>query len=370
MPADLYIGLMSGTSLDGIDAVLVSFDESNHSVDLRARQQYAFPAELHSNIKTIIADWENLDSDLIEPADRALGELYAAAVQALMETAGIAPDAVRAIGCHGQTVSHQPEATPPFTLQLGHGPTLAERTGIRVINDFRSADMALGGQGAPLVPAFHEWAFANSDVIAAVNIGGIANISIIAPGKPVSGYDTGPGNTLMDLWTNRHRGEDFDRDGAWARSGNINKAWLDVLLADPYFNRQPPKSTGREYFNSDWLDRLLPDADTAPADAQATLAELTATTISDAVKQCGALKLFLCGGGAANQLLTERIAALVGDVPVAPTDVIGIPADWVEAIAFAWLARERLAGRAAGRPSVTGASAAAMLGQVHEPSET
>jgi anhydro-N-acetylmuramic acid kinase len=361
---------MSGTSLDGIDAVLVSFDDTDHSIELLAKEKRDFPRELHADIKTIIAGWDDLESELIEPTDLRLGELYADAVQSLLQTAGIGAKEVTAIGCHGQTVSHQPDATPPFTLQLGHGPTLAQRTGITVINDFRSADMALGGQGAPLVPAFHEWAFADEDVIAAVNIGGIANISVINPDKPVSGYDTGPGNTLLDYWINRHRGEDFDREGAWARAGNVNPAWLDTLLADSYFSRQPPKSTGREYFNPDWLSGLLPDADTAPADAQATLAELTAITIGDAVKRCGARKVFLCGGGAANLLLVERIDAPLGDIPVATTDAVGVPPDWVEAIAFAWLARERLAGRPAGRPSVTGASAAALLGTIHPSPET
>jgi anhydro-N-acetylmuramic acid kinase len=368
MPTDLYVGLMSGTSLDAIDAVLVDFDDGCTSI--HATHEHAFPAELHAEILELIEHPHTAAFDETGPLDSRLGKLYAETVNALLSSANISPAEVTAVGCHGQTVLHEPDATPPRSIQLGDGATIASGCGITTVNDFRSADIALGGQGAPLVPAFHDWAFSSTENTSmVVNIGGIANVTVLQPNTAITGYDTGPGNTLLDLWCMRHQSLPYDTNGTWARSGKCNEALLQQMLADPYFSRQPPKSTGREYFHSDWLDQQLSklNADPTAADVQATLLELTATTIADAARNTQLDKLWLCGGGALNELLVERISKRLGDVPVQNTAALGIPPEWVEAVAFAWLARARLQQIPAGIPSVTGARQAAILGTPHLP---
>jgi anhydro-N-acetylmuramic acid kinase len=368
MKTDLYIGLMSGTSLDGIDAVLVDFDAGRTTI--HATHEHAFPAEIHAELLELIEHPHSDAFDQTGELDCGLGELYAETVHELLTSANISAAEVTAVGCHGQTVLHEPDAIPPRSIQLGDGTTIATGCGITTVNDFRSADIELGGQGAPLVPAFHDWAFGSDDSASmVVNIGGIANVTLLQPGKAITGFDTGPGNTLLDLWCMRHQNLPYDANGAWARSGKCHEILLKNMLDDPYFSRQPPKSTGREYFHSDWLDQQLSNLNENPiaVDVQATLTELTAASIAAAAQTTRLDHLWLCGGGALNSLLVERISKRLGDVPVQTTAVLGIAPEWVEAVAFAWLARARLQHIPAGIPSVTGARQAAILGTPHSP---
>lgn len=369
MTSELYIGLMSGTSLDAIDAVLVSF--GNHETQLLASLEYEFPLKLRNHLKELIQSPESASIDHLGTAHRQLGLLYAAAVETLLENAGKNATSIKAIGCHGQTIRHRPDLEPSFTLQIGDAATLAIASGITTVNDFRSADIALGGQGAPLVPAFHQWAFGTEDTKRAiVNIGGIANISILHPGKEIIGFDTGPGNTLLDTWCNEHRGKAFDHEGAWAATGEINTGLLATLLTDAYFAMAPPKSTGREYFNSAWAARCAMSMaeNLSPVDMQATLAELTAATIATAIEDhaMGA-DIFLCGGGALNTDLVGRIGIRLPGYSIAETSTLGIAPSWVEATAFAWLARARIHQEPGNVPTVTGATRPAVLGAVYSP---
>ncbi len=360
---------MSGTSLDGIDAALVSFD--NNHARLLCTHETDFPDNLRNRLQDLINDPDHVSLDHLGQVDRELGRAYASAVAKLLAAAEIKAGEVTAIGCHGQTIRHMPEGKAPFTLQIGDAAILAAETGIPVVNDFRSGDMAVGGQGAPLAPAFHQFAFATDDCERAIiNIGGIANITVLRPDSEVTGYDTGPGNTLLDQWCNRHLAKPYDNNGAWAAEGEINDSLLDSLLADAYFSQPPPKSTGREYFNNDWLLRHLSSnpGTLRPADVQATLTELTARSIATAVtEQTAATEVYLCGGGANNAFLTSRIAAHLSGRKVAATNELGIAADWVEAAAFAWLARARLKNQPGNLPSVTGASRAILLGSITAP---
>lgn len=371
---DLYIGLMSGTSLDAIDAVLVRFAESSannpqNRAELIATLEHPFPAELRRELQSLLSEQQPIDLDILGMLDRNLGLVYADAVNHLLQASGQSRNGINAIGNHGQTIRHSPSSDPAFTIQIGDAATIAVETGITTVADFRSADIALGGQGAPLVPAFHCWAFGDDQQdCAIVNIGGIANITLLQDNDVVLGFDTGPGNTLMDLWYNRHQGGDYDVDGAWAAAGTVQEDLLQSMLADPYFGAAPPKSTGREYFNLHWLEqhasRLGGTVD-AP-DAQATLLELTARTIAGAVQDHSpASAVWLCGGGALNHLLTDRLGQLLSDKQVAPTDALGIPASWVEAVAFAWLARARMSGQTVKLSAATGASRDAVPGAVH-----
>jgi anhydro-N-acetylmuramic acid kinase len=305
--------------------------------------------------------------------DRSLGLLYADAVNALLRESAVDPRDIKAIGNHGQTIRHRPDATPAFTLQIGDAATLANTCGIATVADFRSADIALGGQGAPLAPAFHQWAFARDDQPGfVVNIGGIANITVLQPGTPVTGFDTGPGNTLLDAWCRQHRNMRFDADGCWANSGKVITKLLGAMLADPYFAKPAPKSTGREYFNGAWLAHSLAKTGVAePADIQATLAELTAHTIASAIKLHAASgSVWLCGGGALNADLLDRIRSNLPSFEVETTASLGIPPAWVEAAAFAWLARERLRDSAINIASVTGARASGILGSINLPANS
>lgn len=286
-------------------------------------------------------------------------------MHALLADARLAPAVLSAIGCHGQTVRHRPDRG--YTLQLLNGALLAERTGIRVVCDFRSRDVAAGGQGAPLVPAFHAAAFgAPGAHRVIVNLGGIANLTDLNGGGPATGFDTGPANVLLDLWAEAHLGAPIDRDGAWAASGKVIDALLDQMLAEPYFSAAPPKSTGRERFNRGWLARHAPERH-APADVQATLAELTAATVADAIRRhcAAATDILLCGGGAHNAELVRRLAARLPGRAIADTGALGIAPKWVEASAFAWLAREALAARPGNVPQVTGARGPRVLGAIY-----
>jgi anhydro-N-acetylmuramic acid kinase len=365
---NLYAGLMSGTSLDAIDAVIINC--AGDQVKLLATVEFPFPERLRNRLANLITAPE-IDLDHLGRAHRELGQVYANAVTALLDSADISSAAISAIGCHGQTVRHQPNANPPFSLQIGDAAALAAATGVTVVSDFRSADIALGGQGAPLVPAFHRFAFGSSkQQRVVVNIGGIANITVLKTSGETSGFDTGPGNTLMDHWCWQNLGQRFDRDGKWAAEGEIDETLLDSLLTDDYFSLPAPKSTGREHFNAAWLERHLDSLTQppCPADVQATLAALTVTSIAGSISEyAGNAEIFVCGGGAHNSTLMRQIATKLPNNTVATTAELGIEPDWVEAAAFAWLARARLLGEPGNIPAVTGASAEALLGAVHRP---
>jgi anhydro-N-acetylmuramic acid kinase len=362
---ELYIGMISGTSVDGADAALVELDERECRIVAAATTPY--PPELHRRVVRLI---ENPTTSLAElgAVDHAVGEFFAACALSILADASVAARQVRAIGHHGQTVFHQPRAPEPFSMQIGDPNVVAALTAITTVADFRRLDMAHGGQGAPLVPAFHAWRFAAPrEQRVVLNIGGIANITILDPDRPTTGFDTGPGNTLLDLWTRRHRAASFDADGQWAASGHVDDALLDRMSSDPYFAAAPPKSTGRELFHADWLDRQLAARGALDAaDVQATLSELTARTIAEAIEraapECSAV--IVCGGGAYNANLLARLRRRT-TATVQTSDAYGLSPDWVEAAAFAWLARARMHGIPGNVPSVTGAHSPVILGGVY-----
>jgi anhydro-N-acetylmuramic acid kinase len=363
----IAIGLMSGTSMDGIDAALVRFEES--SLEVRASISYEYPESLRQQLQNAVDT--PLDDEIHDLAllDHLTAECFRDAALMLIRDSGIDPDDIAVIGSHGQTVRHQPDIAQPYSLQIGDPGLIALATGIACVGDFRSADIEAGGQGAPLVPPFHHWLFhdASEDRVV-VNIGGIANVTVLAGSGDVTGFDTGPGNTLMDKWALRHTGRPFDADGAFAAGGSVNEDLLERLLHDPYFAAPPPKSTGLEYFNPDWLLRVGA-AGLAPADVQATLSELTAASIANAVAEHApdTSSVFVCGGGVHNTELMRRLHARLGDVRLDSTAAVGLDPDWVEATAFAWLALRTLSGLPGNLPSVTGAERPVVLGTVHRP---
>ncbi len=360
-----YIGVMSGTSLDGVDVVLAAIDENV------VAQQASLSWPIPPAIKTAILDicqGQQLTLSQLGQLDTRLGRLFAEAVQALMHQENLRAQDIVAIGCHGQTVWHEPTGEAPHTLQIGDNNQIVALTGVTVVGDFRRRDMALGGQGAPLVPAFHHALLAHPvERRMVLNIGGIANLSMLIPEQPVRGYDTGPGNMLMDAWIWRQLGKPYDKDAGWACSGKVILPLLQNMLSDPYFAAPAPKSTGREYFNYGWLERqLAPFPGLLAQDVQATLAELTAVSISEQVQLSGGCeRLLVCGGGSRNPLLMARLAALLPGIEVSTTDEAGISGDDMEALAFAWLAWCTVAGRPGNLPSVTGAREASVLGAVY-----
>ncbi|UTM59192.1 anhydro-N-acetylmuramic acid kinase [Photobacterium sp. CCB-ST2H9] len=363
---ELYIGVMSGTSMDGVDTALVAIDEQH--LELLAHYDFPMPADLKQRLLDVCIGQQ---TSLIEigALDHLLGHLFADAVNALLKKSGYSAGQIRAIGNHGQTVFHQPCGDAPFTMQLGDANIIATKTGIDTVADFRRKDMALGGQGAPLVPAFHKTIFQSSDSsVVILNIGGIANISVLHPDQPVLGFDTGPGNMLMDAWCQQHTGHKFDHDGQFASQGEVCQTLLHALLQDPYFARSAPKSTGRELFNLPWLTQHLAGQTLKPEDVQRTLCEFTAVTIARDVLsfQSGPQPtLLVCGGGARNPLLMTRLAALLGDWQVSTTGEHGIDSDYMEAMAFAWLAQRRIHNLPSNLPEVTGASRLASLGVLY-----
>lgn len=360
---DLFLGLISGTSADAIDVVLADFDPATRVV---ATRTHPWPAELRARIVALARANARVSLDELGQLDGLIANEFAAAANALLDQAVVDRSRIRALGSHGQTVCHRPQAEPPFTMQLGDPARIAERTGIDVVADFRRADMAAGGQGAPLLPILHEALFGCDDKTRVIlNLGGIANISVLAPGQPVLGFDTGPANCLMDAWAERHLGHAPDRDGEWARSGNVDKALLSRCLTDPYFELAAPKSTGREHFNLDWLDERVGDS-LDPADVQATLLALTVKSIADAIHACapGTQSVIVCGGGVYNGALMAALAAALTPVQVQSTADYGVDPDFVEATAFAWLARQRLLGLPGNLPSVTGARGPRVLGVI------
>ncbi|HTR57028.1 MAG TPA: anhydro-N-acetylmuramic acid kinase, partial [Casimicrobiaceae bacterium] len=348
--------------LDGVDAVLADF--RSKPLARLAAVHVPFPPALRDELGAL----QRSGSDEIHRgalASNSLMDCFASAVHALLTTAKLPSRAVAAIGMHGQTIRHRPELG--YTVQLANPARLAEETEITVVADFRSRDVAAGGQGAPLVPAFHAMIFGSADAHrAVVNLGGIANVTDLPPDGPVRGFDAGPGNTLLDTWCERHTGKPFDRDGAWASTGNTIGELLLALEADPYFKLPPPKSTGRDYFNLDWLERHLKPT-YAPADVQRTLVALTARTVVGALDQLcsGAAELLVCGGGANNALLIREVEMRFAPRPLRTTAEYGVPVNEVEALAFAWLARETLAGRTSSLPSVTGARGERVLGAIY-----
>lgn len=367
--SELYIGLMSGTSADGIDVVLVNFSDKPPS--LVASYYVAYPQALRTKILNLCRPGEN-EIERLGELDAILGKAFGLAVNALLEEQAIPSSSIQAIGSHGQTIRHQPHQAKRFTLQIGDPNIIAAETGITTVADFRRKDMALGGEGAPLVPAFHQEVFASekSDR-AVVNIGGIANVTILPQKKQNSlvGFDTGPGNVLMDAWIYQQLQKPHDVSGEWAATGTVQANLLQKFLADPFFAAPAPKSTGREYFNLDWINKILENCDEQfrPEDVQATLAELTATSILDAIRK-NLIKgdILICGGGTQNTYLMSRLQTLASShFNVRSTDEFGIHPDWVEAIAFAWLARQTINKLPGNVPSVTGAKRASVLGGVY-----
>lgn len=356
---ELYIGLMSGTSLDAVDGVLAAFDSTP---DLQVRT-LAFASEpIPDALRDELLALQQSGRDELRRAAlaaRALSRVYARVASGLHDALP-SERRVRAIGAHGQTVRHVPQ--DGYTLQLIDGALLAELAGCDTVVDFRSADVAAGGQGAPLAPAFHAQVFGSpAQVRAVLNLGGIANVTVLRPDAAPLGHDTGPANVLLDLWCRQHLGTPFDRDGAWARSGKVVPSLLARMRAEPYFALTAPKSTGRDLFHEDWLRAHGVD-DHTPADVQATLLELTAVTTAEACREAGVASVYVCGGGARNAALMARLRQLLGARRVESTQALGIDPQAVEALAFAWLARERIAGRPANLPSVTGARGARILG--------
>lgn len=364
MKSGRYIGVMSGTSLDGVDVVLAAIDD--RMVAQQASLSWPIPVSLKEAILAI-CQGQQLTLSQLGQLDSRLGKLFADAVLALLKQENLRPQEIVAIGCHGQTVWHEPLGDAPHTLQIGDNNQIVARTGITVVGDFRRRDIALGGQGAPLVPAFHQALLAHPvERRMVLNIGGIANLSLLFPGQQVRGYDTGPGNMLMDAWIWRQKGQPYDKDARWAKSGNVIRPLLQQMLSDPWFARPAPKSTGREYFNYGWLERQLAHfPGLSGSDVQATLAELTAVSIAEQVLLSGGCeRLMICGGGGRNPLVMARLASLLPGIEVGTTDEAGISGDDMEALAFAWLAWRTIAGLPGNLPSVTGASQPSVLGAI------
>jgi anhydro-N-acetylmuramic acid kinase len=359
---EIYVGLMSGTSLDGVDAVLADF--SGGRPQLIAHADLAFDAGLRRELLSLNAPGAD-EIDRAALAGNDLARAYAAAVAAVLRKAKLPAAAVRAIGCHGQTVRHRPERG--YTTQLGNAALLAELAGISVVADFRGRDIAAGGQGAPLAPAFHAAVFADlAEDRAVINLGGIANLTCLPRQGEVSGFDSGPGNCLLDLWASRHLGTTHDAQGGWAAGGRAVPELLERLLQEPYFAAAPPKSTGRDLFNEDWLRGKLKGGED-PRAVQSTLLELTARSMADAIaRHCpGARRVIACGGGTRNDALMRRLAELLAPAVLESSAHHGIAPQQVEGAAFAWLAKQALDGHTGNLPSVTGARAARVLGAIY-----
>mgnify|MGYP000097145921 FL=1 len=357
---------MSGTSLDGIDAVLAEITREG-TTRFISGHYLPYPSNLRQRLIGLHVPQDN-EIHLAALAARELAHLYADAISGLLEKTSHSPRQVRAIGCHGQTLRHRPDIG--YTLQIGDAALLTELSGITVVANFRSRDLAAGGQGAPLVPAFHAHVLRHPSIHRViVNIGGIANITDLPPSGPVRGWDTGPGNMLLDAWIQVHHGARYDKAGAWAHSGTVNTALLDRLLAHEYLHLPPPKSTGRDEFHLAYLHTVLETLSVVinPVDVQATLLELTAQSLCQAIKhECrNAQEIYICGGGVHNDALFNRIATLLAPMQVNSTAVLDIDPDWMEALAFAWLARQTLHGLPGNLPEATGASGERILGAVY-----
>lgn len=366
--ATYYIGLISGTSRDGVDGALVRFEGDIPVLE----QACCIPYHQHlaDNLDHVVSG-HKLHPASIGELDTAMGDFFAQAALHMIKLGGITNDQVTAIGSHGQTLWHQPEGAHPFTLQAGDGHRIARQTGISTVADFRRADLAVGGQGAPLAPLLHKHLFHQKGRSTAVlNLGGIANITLIEADGTIIGFDTGPSNCLLDRWCKQHLDQAYDEAGRWAATGIVNRDWLNQLLEDPYFHQPPPKSTGLEYFHMDWLKSHHLPTHLAAEDIQATLAALTAESVVAAITENtehSPAELLVCGGGVHNTDLMERIQTLLPSTTVVSTAAKGLSPDCVESVLFAWLARERLLKRRQNTPSITGAARPVLLGTVFEP---
>ena len=367
MSDGLYIGMLSGTSRDGVDAVLVNFNHDK--MEILHATCTAYPAAIKATLDQLIETGAPPTKDVATLLDDNLGRFFARTAQNLLRDTGMETRDIRAIGSHGQTVWHEPDGDNPTSIQLGKPELIAKGTNTIVVADFRSADLKAGGQGAPLAPLLHQQIFqSNTENRAVLNLGGIANLTQLPAGGGVSGFDCGPGNCLMDMWTQRHLQKDYDNHGNWASKGQTDSALLQNLLDDPYLKLPPPKSTGLEYFNIHWLDDKLAGFDTSLVDVQCTLAEFTAHSIADCLRDSAEPeRLLVCGGGAQNTYLMRRIAARLPDVIVESTSRYGVDPDWVEGLLFAWLARERLDESLQNTAPITGADQAILLGTIHQP---
>lgn len=364
---ELYIGLMSGTSIDGVDAALVDFTNGFHCLQTHYEP---YPGPLREQLSALVQSQACRFADLLD-ADNEVAVLHTLAVKKLLANAKHNPNRIVAIGFHGQTLFHHPDAELGNTLQIGNPSFLAEHTGITTVSDFRRRDMAAGGQGAPFAPAFHEFLFRTPGATrCVVNIGGIANITVL-PGdssRDITGFDTGPGNCLMDEWYTRYRIGQFDEHGAWAGSGVYHPDILATLMADPYFARPAPKSTGREYFHLGWVDQQLDSTALPPQDMQATLLQLTAQTIARGIRHAAPAtkEVYLCGGGVHNTVLVSTLRALLESMTVETTAKLGLDPDWVEATAFAWFARQTIHAQVLNLQSITGASNNCIAGAIYQ----
>ena len=368
-----YLGLISGTSVDTIDAVVASFDPDSGAAHLLGTHDHPIPLRLRRDLLEAAAS-ERTTIARLARLDVETGHLFAEAALAVLHETGIEPREITAVGSHGQTVRHEPDHRWPSTTQIGDPNVIAQRTGITTVADFRRRDIAAGGQGAPLAPAFHQAAMSHqSSRRAIVNLGGIANVSVLDPmdsemGGPL-GFDCGPANGLLDAWARRHLHAPLDQGGDWAARGVMHGRLLAQMLTDPYFSRPTPKSTGRGYFDEDWIDRQVQSVGepVAPADVQRTLCELCAATVAQSIEAYGQgiEEVYFCGGGVHNRTLLDRLSARLAPRMVGRTDALGISADYVEAMAFAWFAKCTLEGGPGNRPSVTGASEAVVLGGIY-----
>ncbi|MEN8303163.1 MAG: anhydro-N-acetylmuramic acid kinase [Campylobacterota bacterium] len=359
--SELYIGVMSGTSLDGIDVALCEIDSAH--CRLISAQEYPFDGELKGEILEIIAGTTTLQQ--VGTIDKRLGLAFAHAVKRFIREKEIKTENITAIGLHGQTLWHETQSEFPFSMQLGDASTVVANTGIKVVADFRSMDVANGGQGAPFAPAFHQELFSGfEEKVAVLNIGGMANITLL--GENLQGWDTGCGNVLLDMWIQKCKGSSYDKDGEFARSGEVNRDLLNAMIHDEYFLKFPPKSTGREYFNETWFANHLPIFNSIKyEDIQRTLLELTAQTIANDVTNSDAELLIVCGGGVKNSFLMQRINELC-EIKVMPSDKFGVSSEFMEAMAFAWLAYRRVHNEEVKLSSVTGAKKDSILGGIYE----
>jgi len=365
MKDELFIGMLSGTSRDGVDAVLVNF--SHDKMEILHAVCTPYPTAIKATLDQLIETGAPPSDEVATLLDENLGRFFARTAQNLLRDTGMETCDIHAIGSHGQTVWHQPDGYNPVTIQLGKPELIAKGTSSTVVADFRSADLKAGGQGAPLAPLLHQRLFqSKTENRAVLNLGGIANLTFLPASGGVSGFDCGPGNCLMDMWTRRHLQKDYDNNGNWASKGIIDTELLEKLLDDPYLKLPPPKSTGLEYFNIHWLDSKLAGSATEPVDVQCTLAEFTAVSIANCFPHPNsARRLLVCGGGAHNAYLMRRIAASLPNVIVESTNRYGVDPDWVEGLLFAWLARERLNHVKQNTTAITGANHPVLLGTIH-----
>ncbi|MGO1693701.1 MAG: anhydro-N-acetylmuramic acid kinase [Marinobacter sp.] len=362
---DTWIGLMSGTSMDGIDAVLVSFQDKT----VRIHETHSIPYPENLRQRLVLASQNQATPDEVGELDTLTGTLFADAAESLIRNSGIERSSIRAIGSHGQTLRHQPSGLGRFSLQVGNPSIIAEKTGITTVGDFRSRDMAAGGQGAPLVPAFHQHIFGSETQDRCIlNLGGIANITWIPSDQDssVTGFDTGPANALMDAWCHEQTGRAYDEDGLWAEEGMVDQALLSDMLSDAYFERLPPKSTGKEKFNLEWVKTLvLRHEATRPEDVQRTLLQLSVITAVRQMPQSPTMVVYACGGGTRNRLLMKELALALSPIRVLNTDELGLDAQWVEPTAFAWLAQQTMERKPGNLAEVTGALGPRILGAIY-----